>query len=337
MKGWGIRTLLLWMGLATISMEYTIKYGLFKNSYFDLVSIYVMSWAVIQTRQICTVFHLFIGFLATSAWAANPIIFCEEAMDSLLKNPLIVVAMDIEEQSLLGGVTHTPTSLTSILNGSLLDTGMGRSAVVLKSGIGLVQAGVNVAGALEAQKTKGQYSSVILLGVAGALDNGLSIGALVLGTEFLQHDSVITGPPGLELMAPGHPFLSVSPDQRKDPLMKADERLVKILSSAFQKQDPSRQLFQGLILSGSEFVGTPERKKELKTRFPSAWVVEMEASAVAQVTRLYGVPFVAIKTVADTADPASQSVHDEYRTFLENSAKVAKSVLQILTGHSVLI
>jgi len=80
----------------------------------------------------------------------------------------------------------------------------------------------------------------------------------------------------------------------------------------------------GRIASGDAFVADPRRVAALRERFGAA-CAEMEGAAVAQVCARWGVPWVVVRSISDTAD------HDasvDFRAFTELAAARAEAVVR---------
>ena len=224
----------------------------------------------------------------------------------------VVVAMDVEESALLErlppaeNITLSARLARTVRRVQLADRGLW----ILKSGVGAVNAAVGLALLLERES----LDAVVSLGVGGALDSRLSLGDVVVARHVFQHDCVLSSETGLEPMAPGHLHLSLPPEQRPSPMLACDPDLSEVLVKLF-----AGAAYRGTVLSGSEFVATVARKLELAARVPDALLVEMEAAGLAQVCAQAGLPFVAVKTVADGLhSPGSTS--EEYLRVLSQAA-----------------
>lgn len=183
----------------------------------------------------------------------------------------------------------------------------GRPVVLAHCGIGKVNAAV-LAQALLARGV----SRLIFTGVAGAVREGLRVGDLVVSTDAIQHDVDVT-PLGYRLgEVPGEPLA-----------WPADERLRELaLSAAAELEDV--QVVSGRVASGDQFIADGGRVRELRERFGAA-CAEMEGAAVAQVCAKWGVPYVIIRCISDTADHAA---HVDFRSFTPLAAARAKRVVR---------
>jgi adenosylhomocysteine nucleosidase len=244
---------------------------------------------------------------------------------SEVKNLLIVVAMDSEEKALINGVQSREVTYGKKLKITSRQFDLPKCRVtVARSGVGLVRAGILLHAIAEHQPV----DAILQLGVGGALDRELNVGDTVVAREIIQHDSVSSSDHGNNFIAPGELVLSAPSDQQVDPIMRCDSVLVNWIKSAFALAKCGK-VFEGTILSGSEFAASTQRKQALKALAHNVLLVDMEAAALAQVARMLQIPFVSAKTVADRADPKS-SIPDDYKKFLESAASHSASVLQAL-------
>jgi adenosylhomocysteine nucleosidase len=176
-------------------------------------------------------------------------------------------------------------------------------------------------------------SRLVLSGVAGAVQRGLSIGDVVIGTSLLQHD-LDPSPifPRYEVPLLGKSLLE--PDAKiRDGLKRAAQEFVRedlhslVAQSelaAFRIRSP--QVVGGLIASGDKFFASAREVEELRGRLPLVACVEMEGAAVAQVCEEYGIPFGVVRTLSDSADESS--VHDFPRFIREVARHYSLGILE---------
>ena len=62
---------------------------------------------------------------------------------------------------------------------------------------------------------------------------------------------------------------------------------------------------EGLVLSGDQFVSTPEQRHIIEKCFPTALCVEMEGAAIGHVCAQNNIPFCVVRCMSDTADGES--------------------------------
>ncbi len=173
----------------------------------------------------------------------------------------------------------------------------GREAVVVRSGIGKVNAGV----CAQVLVDRFGVSGIVNTGIAGSLCAQINIGDLVLSTDLVQHDMDATGfgyPVG---QIPQMPVFS----------FEADARLRALAKECCEKVNPGLGVFEGRIVSGDQFISSGEKKDWLIREF-SGMCAEMEGAAVAQTAWLNGIPFLIVRAISDKAD---DSANMDYETF----------------------
>ncbi|MFE0622559.1 5'-methylthioadenosine/S-adenosylhomocysteine nucleosidase [Priestia aryabhattai] len=189
----------------------------------------------------------------------------------------------------------------------------GVEVVLLKSGIGKVNAALSTAILLE--KFKPDY--VINTGSAGGFHPELNVGDAVISTEVRHHDVDVTVFNYEYGQVPNLPAA-----------FKADEKLVRLAEkSALEVTD--MKIVKGLIATGDSFMNDPVRVEFVRSKFPDLYAAEMEAAAVAQVCYQFGVPFVILRALSDIAGKESNV---SFEQFLEKAAvNSTKLVLNFIT------
>ncbi|MTH52513.1 5'-methylthioadenosine/S-adenosylhomocysteine nucleosidase [Bacillus mangrovi] len=203
---------------------------------------------------------------------------------------------------------------TSVIAGSEFTEGLyeGKEIVLLKSGIGKVNAALSTAILLD----RFQPDSVINTGSAGGFHHSLNVGDVVVSSEVRHHDVDVTAF-GYEYgQVPGLPA-AYKPDAR---LLEVAEEQAKGIEGI--------QAVTGMIATGDSFMNDPERVAYIRTKFENLYAVEMEAAAIAQVCHQFEVPFVIIRALSDIAGKESDVSFDQ---FLETAGlHSAEHVLRIV-------
>jgi adenosylhomocysteine nucleosidase len=177
----------------------------------------------------------------------------------------------------------------------------GVDVVLLKSGIGKVNAAMSTAILLEKYKP----DTVINTGSAGGFSPELNVGDIVISTEVRHHDVDVT--------AFGYEYGQVP---QLPASFKADEKLVATAVEA-AKEIQGIAVAKGLIATGDSFMNDPERVEFIRGKFSNLQAVEMEAAAIAQVSYQFKVPFVIIRALSDIAGKESNV---SFENFLEKAA-----------------
>ena len=192
----------------------------------------------------------------------------------------------------------------------------GRKAVVVRSGIGKVNAGIC------AQILADVFSAeaIINTGIAGSLNKDINIGDIVLSTDVVQHDMDATG---FGYRRGQIPQMSAS-------YFEADEKLRKLAAEVCREVNPDIQVFEGRIASGDQFICDQDVKNSIVSEF-SAYATEMEGAAIGQAAYLNEIPFLVIRAISDKADGSAQMDYSEFeRKAIEHSVLLMENLVQRL-------
>ncbi|MCI9488303.1 MAG: 5'-methylthioadenosine/adenosylhomocysteine nucleosidase [Lachnospiraceae bacterium] len=173
----------------------------------------------------------------------------------------------------------------------------GRPAVVVRSGIGKVNAGICT------QILSDVYgvNAVVNTGIAGSLQARINIGDIVLSTDTLQHD--------VEAEAFGYPAGQIP---RMDTLaFPADGRLLACAEECCSLVNPDIRTFRGRVLSGDQFIADGKKKEWLVKTFDGC-CTEMEGAAIGQAAYLNGIPFLVVRAISDKADGSASVDYPEF-------------------------
>lgn len=192
----------------------------------------------------------------------------------------------------------------------------GKEIVVVRSGIGKVNAGIC------AQILAGDYKvdAIINTGIAGSLDAAIDIGDIVLSTDALQHD--------VDAVAFGYPLGQIP---RMDTLsFPADKKLADIAEKCQAKVCSDIKVFKGRVVSGDQFIADKTVKERIIENF-GGLCTEMEGAAIAQAAYLNNIPYLIIRAISDKAD---DSASVDYPTFerkaIDNSVELLKEMIKII-------
>jgi adenosylhomocysteine nucleosidase len=202
------------------------------------------------------------------------------------------------------GVERTPALGRQFYAGEL----HGQKIVVVGSGVGKVKASACTQYLIDMYGV----DSIIVFGLAGALNSELNIGDIVVSETAVMYDYLVAGE-------------GVNEDIRIDPL-KADPQLVGLAmrASSYVTPDSGRL---GTVLTGDAAVADSAQRAALRRDFGGD-CVEMEGAAAALVCSLNAVPFVIIRAISDLAD---ERAHIQFEaTFKHASDRSANVVLQMM-------
>jgi len=191
----------------------------------------------------------------------------------------------------------------------------GREVILLRSGIGKVNAAMSTTILLEKYKP----DCIINTGSAGGFHPSLNVGDAVISTEVRHHDVDVT--------AFGYEYGQVP---QLPAAFLADENLILVAESA-AKELENFQIVKGLIVTGDSFMEDPERVAFVRSKFTDLQAVEMEAAAIAQVAYRFGVPFVIIRSLSDIAGKESEISFDQFiDKAATNSATLVMKMVEAL-------
>lgn len=173
----------------------------------------------------------------------------------------------------------------------------GKSVVVVRSGIGKVNAAV----CTQILADRYQVSGIVNTGIAGSLMAKIDIGDIVLSTDALQHDMDATNF--------GYPAGQIP---RMDVLsFPADPKMLALAKECCGRVNPEIHTYEGRVVSGDQFISDQKKKDWLIETF-HGYCTEMEGAAIAQAAYLNGIPFLIIRAISDKAD---NSANVDYPTF----------------------
>lgn len=156
--------------------------------------------------------------------------------------------------------------------------------VIAKCGMGKVNSGICAQILIDTFNV----SHVINTGVAGALNDNLNIGDIVIAHDAVQHDFDVTH---LGFRAGEIPYTGKY-------AFECDKTLIEKALKAVHAVVPDVNVIEGRACAGDQFLSKKERFDEIISTF-KADSVEMESGAIGQVCYLNHVPFVVIRAISD--------------------------------------
>ena len=206
----------------------------------------------------------------------------------------------------------------------------GKSVVIAFTGIGKVNAAMTTTLLIEHFKP----NKVIFTGIAGAVNQQLQPGDIVIAEKTAHHDMGVFWPEGLY-----HKGVKNRLDGWENPVFfPADERLLKLAERAVELVDLSSiqiisgqrtpKVVKGIVVTGDAFIASTDKCIELRKKL-GADAVEMEGAAVAQLCYQRGIEYLVIRSISDNADEGA--VLDK-QTFYIMAAKNSSSLVIELVG-----
>lgn len=212
-----------------------------------------------------------------------------------------------EEMSLL--IDNLEDSFTTFINrshschsGSLF----GQNIAAIYSGIGKINASVATM-----ELINRDCDTLLFVGVAGAINEDLRVGDIVVGKEFIQHD-VNVEPMFAPYVVPGFgsKFFR-SNNALHDDLSLASHNFINA-SSLIDVQIKR----DGIIASGDQFISCHRKVQSLAGQEVDC--VDMESAAFAQVCTMMQKPFGVIRVISDHANTTA---HHDFREFVDTVAQ----------------
>ncbi len=224
----------------------------------------------------------------------------------------IIGAMD-EEVAFLAGALAGQVHETIAGHEFYLGTLRGHEVIVAKRGIGKACA------ACVATLLIVRYGAthIINTGCAGAIGAGLKPGATVFSTALAYHDVDMTDWGYKVGEFPGYPQLYA-----------ASSELISMANQAAARLPRPIPVYDGLIVSGDQFIASDAKKAEILRHFPDALMCEMEGAAVAQICTEFKIPFLVIRSASDCADDNPDTATNKHLSLAcENSVSLVLGLL----------
>ena len=171
------------------------------------------------------------------------------------------------------------------------------NVVLVESGVGKV----NAARTTQILIDQFEVEAIINVGSAGAANDELDIGDIVIGKKLVQHDFDIT--------AFGHPKGYIS---NAGEYFNSNKQLIEKIENAIQNlEDSDFKILVGTIASGDIFCTDIKMKEKIRNKF-EADAIEMEGAAIAQVCQLDNVPFIVIRGISDSPNGNNEITFEKY-------------------------
>lgn len=188
----------------------------------------------------------------------------------------------------------------------ILGTLKGQEVILLKSGIGKVNAAIGTTILLE----KYNPNYVINTGSAGGVHPDLRVGDLVISSRLRYHDVDVT--------AFGYEYGQVP---QMPPTFAADKKLIAVAQKC--AESIRQQAVKGTIASGDAFMNDAERMESIRSQIKDLYAVEMEGAAIAHVCHRFQTPFVVIRSLSDIAGKEAEMSFEQFLTVAaKNSAQL---------------
>jgi adenosylhomocysteine nucleosidase len=233
----------------------------------------------------------------------------------------IIGAMEDEVSLLRGSLENPETQKTGDFE-FYTGTIEGKAAVLLRCGIGKVNAAVGCALLIHRYRPE----LVVNTGSAGGIDRDLKFGDAIISDGLLYHDVDITAFNYAPGQLPGQPqIFPVSGDL----IRRAEEAIDELKGENILPGDFNHR--RGLIGSGDIFMHDPERIARVRELFPAMKAVEMEGAAIAHCCRIFSVPALIIRALSDIAGVESPVAFNEFLPVAsKHSAEIVRRIIKNL-------
>jgi len=206
----------------------------------------------------------------------------------------------------------------------------GKRVVIAFTGIGKVNAAMTTTLLIE----HFQPNKVIFTGIAGAVNQQLQPGDIVIAEKTAHHDMGTIWPEGLF-----HKGVKNRMDGWENPVFfDADELLLRLAEGAAEQVELSSiqiisgqrtpKVVKGIVVTGDAFIASTDKCTELRKKL-GADAVEMEGAAVAQLCYQRRIGHLVIRSISDNADEGA--VLDK-QTFYIMAAKNSACLVAELVG-----
>ncbi len=227
----------------------------------------------------------------------------------------IIGAMDVEVEKLkadMKGVSTVVRAGMEFCEGEL----KGKQAVVVRSGIGKVNAAV----CTQILADLFSVDCVINTGIAGSLDARIDIGDIVISTDVAHHD--------MDAVNFGYPLGQIP--QMDVFSFRADEDLARLAGEVCGRVNPEIKVFRGRVVSGDQFIADKEKKEYIVKNFQGL-CTEMEGAAIAQTAYLNGLPFIVVRAISDKADDSASMDYPAFeKKAVQHSVNLIEGLLEAM-------
>lgn len=227
-----------------------------------------------------------------------------------MKNILIITATDEEIEAIKAKFENLEQIRVKDLTCWKGKTNQ-RNYILTKAGIGKV----NAARVTQLMIDTFETEHIINIGAAGAVNEQLEIGDIVIGEKLVQHDFDTTafGDERGYITGVGKYF-------------ESNENLIKACSEVIENSRIDTKNIFGIIATGDMFCTKNEIKEYIRKEF-NADCVEMEGAAIAQVCTLNKIPFLVIRSISDKLNGSNEIDYNEFAKLA--AERVANFVLEI--------
>lgn len=233
-----------------------------------------------------------------------------------MKTVGIIGAMEIEVEALKKDMKETLVTRKAgmeFCSGTL----MGQKVVVVKSGIGKVNAAV----CTQILADDFQAEAILNTGIAGSLKAEINIGDIVISEDLVHHD--------MDARAFGYEPGQIP--QMDVFSFAADRELADLARKVCGEVNPDIQVYSGRIVSGDQFIGDRGVKERIAETF-GGLCTEMEGAAIAQAAWLNKIPFVVLRAISDKADDSASMDYPAFeRQAAAHCVRLVEKMMEVMS------
>ncbi|MCR6689488.1 5'-methylthioadenosine/S-adenosylhomocysteine nucleosidase [Cellulomonas sp.] len=237
---------------------------------------------------------------------------------------VVVVAMDVEAEPFVA-LAESADAARDVAGATWRRLRLvGRDVLLVRSGVGLVNAAASAALALAV------HPPTILLsaGSAGGLGVGVRVGDVVVGTEHVYTGADARAFGYVLGQVPGMPATYAG-----DPTLHADALAAAAALGPWADAPHDVRVLPGAIVAGDVFVDA-DRVGPVREAFPAALATDMETTALAQTAFRAGVPFLSVRGISDLCSPMEAG---EFATHVDDAADRSAAVVAALLASTRLL
>ena len=170
--------------------------------------------------------------------------------------------------------------------------------------------------------------AIFFSGMAGAIDPNLNLGDIVIGSQAFEAE-IQNLVPALKNTTfeetLNHPFKN----EIQPSIFSADPRLLQLANILANKTTTHEKITTGILVSSNNFPAPKELFDDIKKK--KALAIDMESSAIYQVSWLLGTPSLVIRSISNKLDETGEDkdVANSATTFSSESA--AKFLIKIIS------
>lgn len=152
-------------------------------------------------------------------------------------------------------------------------------------------------------------NAIVNSGTAGGMDSKVDIFDTVVSTQVAYHDV------SDNILTEFHPWLS-------SVYFDADSHLLDLSSKSTQHNETNHAVHFGKMVTGEQFIEDSMRD-EINSKY-APLSVDMETGSIAHVCYVNHIPFIAVRTITDTA---THSGVDNFERNLEKASGISKDIV----------